>query len=232
MSPLNKFIVSRHRPYFYVIILIAAVTFTFLIQRYVHLYTTKIQQQKVAEFHQLDDLYQHLLKKSKEMEQYIALSNSHLEKNKHELHLQKETIQQLEKQLNSQQEQFASLNKDLLFYQAITQGDRPKKLQIRELVLRTDPDNSDIVHYQLVVTQGEKVNQALTGTIEIVGDMAQDEPVIIAEHSLNLRHVQLIKGQIQLLDTQVPESISVIIKQKNKTLLSQSFNWQLSPAFE
>ncbi len=228
MSSLAKFIVRQHRPYFYVSILIVSIALTFLIQRYVYLKETQVQQQKFKEYQQLDDLYQQLRSENKEMSKYILLSDTHLEDNKYELDLQKSTIQQLEKQHGLQQEQLAALNKELLFYETLTQGERPNKLQIRELHLRSDPTNSDIVHYRLVITQGKKINQALTGTIEMVSNMPQDKMITLAEHPLNLRHVQLIEGQIKIIDNDEPESITITIKQKKKTLLSQSFDWQLS----
>lgn len=232
MSSLSKFIIRQHRPYFYVAILIAAISLTFLIQRYVYLKETHIQQQQIKEYKQLNNLYQQLRNENEEMSKYILLSNSRLEDNKYELTLQKETIQQLEKQLSQQQEQLASLNKELLFYEMITQGDRPDKLQIRELNLRPDSLHSDIVHYRLVITQGKKINQALSGTIEMVSNMPQEEPIVLAEHPLHLRHVQLIEGQIKIIDQKTPTSITITIKQKKKTLLSQSFDWQLSPSSE
>ncbi|MBL1320248.1 MAG: hypothetical protein COA63_004205 [Methylophaga sp.] len=229
MSSVAKFIVRQHRPYFYVMILIASIALTFLIQRYVYLKETQVQQQKIKEYQQLNDLYQQLRNKSEEMGKYISLSDVRLESNKYELDLQKATIQQLEQQIGQQQNQLAAFNKELLFYQTITQGDRPNKLQIRELVLRSDAANSDIVHYRLVITQGKKINQALTGTIEMVSNISEEQSLVIAEHSLNLRHVQLIEGQINIIGNEIPKSITITIKQKKKTLLSQSFDWQLSP---
>jgi len=228
VSSLAKFIVRRHRPYFYVTILVVSVALTFLIQRYVYLKETQVQQQKVKEYQQLDDSYQQLRINNEEMTEHISLSDTRLESNKYELDLQKATIEQLEQQLSQQQEQLATLNKELLFYEGLTQGDRPNKLQIRELHLRSDATNSDIVHYRLVITQGKKINQALTGTIEMISEMAQDKTIILAEHPLNLRHVQLLEGQIKIIDNNEPKSITITIKQKNKTLLSQSFDWQLS----
>ncbi|MFW5426735.1 MAG: DUF6776 family protein [Methylophagaceae bacterium] len=228
MPSLAKFIVRQHRPYFYVTILIVSIALTFLVQRYVYLKETQVQQQKIKEYKQLDNLYQQLRKKNEEMSQYISVSDERLEDNKYELDLQKATIQQLEQQHSLQQEQLATLNKELLFYETLTQGERPNKLQIRELHLRSDITNSDIVHYRLVITQGKKINQALTGTIEMVSNMPQDKAITLAEHPLNLRHVQLIEGQIKIIDNDEPESITITIKQKKKTLLSQSFDWQLS----
>jgi len=227
-----KFIVRQHRPYFYVTILVVSVALTFLIQRYIYLKETQIQQQKIKEYQQLDDLYQQLRTKNEEMNEYISQSDAQLEGNKYELDLQESTIQQLEQQLSQQQEQLATLNKELLFYEGLTQGDRPNKLQIRELHLRSDVANTDIVHYQLVITQGKKINQALTGTIEMIGNMAQDKTITLAEHPLNLRHVQLIEGQIKIIDHNKPKSLTITIKQKNKILLSQSFDWQLSSTVE
>lgn len=227
VSSLRKFIIRPHRPYFYVLVLICAVALTFFIQRYLYLKATHVQQQKIKQYQQLDDAYQKLRAKNKEMREYIVQSDETLSDNKHEIDLQKETIEQLEQQLEQQQEHLFSLNKELLFYQTITQGERPNKLQIRELLLRLDPTNSDIVHYRLVITQGKKINKALSGTIKMVSNMSEQESKTIAEHPLNLRHVQLIEGQIKIIDGITPKSITITIKQKKKELLTQSFDWQL-----
>lgn len=229
MPSLAKFIVRQHRPYFYVTILIGAIALTFFIQRFIYLKETQVQQQQIKEYQQLDNLYQQLRIKSEEMSEYILLSDSRLDDNKYELDLQKATIQQLEQQQSQQQEQLAEFNKELLFYQTITQGDRPNKLQIRELLLRSDATDPDTIHYRLVITQGKKINQALTGTIEMIGNMSEEESSVIAEHPLSLRHVQLIEGQIKITNNSAPKSITITIKQKKKTLLSQSFDWQLNP---
>ena len=232
MSSVTKFIIRQHRPYVYAAILIAVVALTFFIQRYLYLKETQIQQQKIKKYQQLDDLYQQLRNKNEELGEYIVLSDARLDDNKYELELQKETIAQLGQQIGRQQRQLSDFNKELLFYQTITQGDRPNKLQIRELVLRSGDANSDIVHYRLIITQGKKINQALTGTIEMISNMSEEESTVIAEHPLNLRHVQLIEGQIKIFDDNEPKSITIIIKQKNKELLSQSFDWQLSSPTE
>ena len=232
MSSVTKFIIRQHRPYVYAAILIAVVALTFFIQRYLYLKETQIQQQKIKKYQQLDDLYQQLRNKNEELGEYIVLSDARLDDNKYELELQKETIAQLGQQIGRQQQQLSDFNKELLFYQTITQGDRPNKLQIRELVLRSGDANSDIVHYRLIITQGKKINQALTGTIEMISNMSEEESTVIAEHPLNLRHVQLIEGQIKIFDDNEPKSITIIIKQKKKELLSQSFDWQLSSPTE
>ncbi len=227
MPAVSKFIIRPHRPYYYVLILIAVVAATFFLQRYIYLKTTQLQQQKIKQYQQLDDSFQKLQTKNKEMYDYITQSKSILSNNKHEIELQKETIEQLEKQLIQQQQQLAYLNKELLFYQTIMQGDRPKKLQIRDLLLRQDPSQADIIHYQLVITQGKKINKPLNGTIKMLGNISEQESFIIAEHPLNLRHVQLIEGQIKINDGNIPKSITITIGQKKKVLLSQSFDWQL-----
>ncbi len=225
---LTKFIIRPHRPYFYVVILIIAVALTVFIQHYVYLKATQVQQQQIKQYHQLKDVYKQLKNTHEEMNETLSLNSKILDDNKHELSLQKSTIQQLEQQLIQQQQQLATLHKELLFYETITQGDRPNKLQIRDLHLRLDDTHSDIVHYRLIITQGKKINQPLTGTIEIIGDMPQQHSIAITEHPLNLRHVQLIEGQITISNNEPPESITITIKQKNKMLLSQSFNWQLT----
>lgn len=149
-----------------------------------------------------------------------------IESHQHFLAIQQATDEQLQLQLIQLQNEVVLLNKELMFYQNITQGTSDTKLQIRELHLRKDSTQADKVNYRLVITQGKRINKPITGTI-IVTLNNNDNHRIINEHSLNLRHVQVLEGQIELTDNDMPDTIIISLKRKKKKTLTQTFDWHI-----
>lgn len=47
------------------------------------------------------------------------------------------------------------------------------------------------------------------------------------EHALNLRHVQVVEGQLKIADNIEPTDITVTVQQKKKSNISQTFDWQV-----
>ena len=172
----------------------------------------------------------------------LKTKNKHIEEQKNQLKtniieqsseeaIQLATTKQLQLQLTDLQQQINSLNKDLLFYQSITQGNSSSKLQIRELHLRADPLQPELVRYRLVITQGKKINSAITGTIKIslnTDDNGAKKQHAIAQHKLNLRHVQVLEGKINMVDKINPLTIKIELIRKKQKKLSRTFDWQLS----
>lgn len=142
-----------------------------------------------------------------------------------ELNIQQATVEHLQQQLVELQDQVINLNKELLFYQNITQGATSTELQIRELHLTADAEQSDIIHYRLVITQGKNITKPVTGLVSINFDT---DPTVISEQPLNLRYVQLIEGRLKLAENSHPKSITITIKQAKKSKLSRTFDWQLT----
>tara|TARA_R110002049_G_scaffold35531_2_gene114627 strand:+ start:1477 stop:2178 length:702 start_codon:yes stop_codon:yes gene_type:complete len=142
-----------------------------------------------------------------------------------ELNIQQATVEQLQQQLVDLQDQVLTLNKELLFYQNITQGATSTELQIRELHLTADIEQSDIIHYRLVITQGKNITKPVTGLISINLDT---DSAVISEHPLNLRYVQLIEGRFKVAENSPPKSITITITQPKKSKLSRTFDWQLT----
>lgn len=70
--------------------------------------------------------------------------------------MQKVTDSQLQQDLEKLQQQLLVLNKELLFYQNITQGNVSSELQVRELHLRSVDEDPTLFHYRIVLTQGKK----------------------------------------------------------------------------
>jgi polyhydroxyalkanoate synthesis regulator phasin len=151
------------------------------------------------------------------------ISNSQL----HEIDIQQATVEELQQQLMALQDQVFTLDKELLFYQNITQGISSAKLQIRELHLTADTLKADTINYRIVITQGKQITKPMTGSVSINIDK---DPTVISKQPLNLRFVQLIEGQITIADSTSTKFITISIKKAKKTLLSRTFDWQLTPS--
>jgi hypothetical protein len=69
----------------------------------------------------------------------------------------------------------------------------------------------------LLLPKAKKVSKPLTGKILLALNTAQGEDTIdIAEHSLSLRHIQVIEGHINVTENIRPESIAIDIIQGKK----------------
>ncbi|WP_438970761.1 DUF6776 family protein [Methylophaga sp.] len=144
------------------------------------------------------------------------------------------TDSQLESELETLQEKLIQLNKELSFYQNITQGTVSSELQIRELHLRSNDENQTLFQYRIVLTQGKKITKALRGKVVLkltysTGEETQSR--LLNEHALNIRHVQVLEGTVTLTENEVPVSLQVALTQGEKTLTERTFEWDatLSP---
>jgi len=221
----SRHIIQRPKPYRTLFIIIAVAIITYAVQWFFiqdamqqQIQHREQRQEKLTSLHkkinQLTIENEHLLRRGKRYTQIQA-----------NLAIEQATIKQLRIQIKKEQQHVANLNKELLFYQSITQGNNSSKLQFRELDLRADPEHADIINYRLVITQGKKITKPMTGTINIIFNTSLNDKI---EHQLNLRYVQVIEGQIKLIDNEIPTSITVSLVQKNKTTLSKTFDWQLN----
>jgi|GEM_PF-451775 len=234
MSSLKKHVIKQPKPLRWLGFILAIITITFAIQWYANQNSSFAQLQQIKELSQQQQDLEQQLQDQISQNQQISETNTELhrvqtEQQQH-LAIQQATDQQLQQQLVELQNKVISLNKELLFYQTITQGTTSSKLQVREFQLSTDRQASDSYRYRLVVTQGQKISKALSGTIEISINSTHDgknEVITQKEHSLNLRHVQVIEGLLKIADNVEPETITVTIKQKKKTATSKTFDWQI-----
>ncbi|PHS70020.1 MAG: hypothetical protein COB23_05045 [Methylophaga sp.] len=220
MSSLDKHVIRKARPYRCAILVILTAIITYASQWFYIQQTTRYQQAIKTE--QLNDDVRQLNTKNTEL--YNTLT--HQEKS---LAIQQATNQQLQEQLDKLQNNVISLKKELVFYQTINQGNNTSKLQIRELHLRANEMEPELFHYRLVITQGKKITRPLSGSLSLTLKGMQHDKEIqsdIGEHTLSLRHVQVIEGQIKLTDMFQPTNIVVILKQ-NKQTLTRTFDWQL-----
>lgn len=236
MSSLAKHVIRRPRPYRCIVAMIIAVLLS-ISSLWLFMQQNSLRQiDKLTNLHHENErLGQQCDGKEANVQQLKEL-NSQLklnEKNhRSEVNIQIATTEQLQIQLEDLQQQLTSLNKEVLFYQSITQGDGTKKLQVREVKLHVEPNNPNFIHYRIVITQGQKINNAITGEVNILlteGSNEQAENHLVAEHALNLRHVQLLEGQIEIVNNIEPVSITIELKKNKKTTLSQTFDWHITP---
>ena len=145
--------------------------------------------------------------------------------------VQKVTNAKLLQRLNTLQDSIIELNKELSFYQNITQGTATSKLHVRELNITAAKKQSNHYHYQLVISQGKKISKPIQGqlTLSLIGQVGPDiKTISINEHQLKLRHVQVFNGQIKLPENMEPKSIKISLTQMKKTTLSKTIDWQVT----
>lgn len=143
--------------------------------------------------------------------------------------IQQGTEQELQLQLTELQAQVMNLKKELMFYQNITQGNSTSKLQVRETFI-SKTELPDVYRYRIVITQGKKVSKPITGKVKLALKTDNDEKNSdIAEHNLNLRHIQVIEGSVNIAENITPEAITIKITQGKKTRLNETIKWQISP---
>lgn len=224
MASWDNYVIRPHRPFrcFFTVFIVAILLS--IGQWFWHTkfssHQTALEIEKIQLAEQLVDL----------QTRYQALSESQNSLQQAETMHQSKT-EQLENRLQQLQQKVFDLNKELLFYQNITQGNTTSELQVRELQLAADSDNPLLMRYRLVITQGENISEAITGAIVV--SLAPDqeskasESTMIAEHGLNLRHVQVVEGTFEMsANAAIPDQIDVRLKQGDKTLASRSFEWK------
>lgn len=229
MSSLDKYVIHQAKPYRFAIFMLIAIIIT-AISVWFYLKEDSITlQQNLLFLEQNLDLSRQNSQQLNDERLNLREQNKQLNDTTHiqlqELNIQQATVEQLQQQLAELQDQVISLNKELLFYQNITQGVTSSELQIRELHLTADTEQSDIIHYRLVITQGKSITKPLTGSVRINLDT---DATAISEHPLNLRYVQLIEGEVKITNNNYPKSITVTITQAKKPKLSRTFDWQLT----
>lgn len=219
---LAKHVIHQPKPHRKVVLIIIVAAITYAVQWFFY------QEQFAQKQERIEQLTAEISRLQKHNQQFTVTSEQHYS----QLSLEQATTGQLRKELAQLQEQVLTLNKDLSFYQSITQGSSSSKLQIRELHLRTDEHQAGLIRYRLVISQGRKVNKPITGTISLMlnndNNGTMEQHALESQH-LNLRHLQVIEGKINITDITTPTTLTVDIIQNKKITLSQTFDWKLTP---
>jgi len=174
-----------------------------------------------------------LSKQNDELKKQFAVLTENLQDHEQAFAIQKVTHEVLQHRLATLQDKVIDLNRELDFYQNITQGNTSTKLQIRELTLTADDKYGNRFNYRLVISQGQKITKPVTGTIKLLITGKKDdkeETTVITEHQLKLRHVQVLNGQIRLAGSMEPKTVKVTLKQNKKITLSKDFDWKITPS--
>jgi len=232
---LKKHIIHQPKPYRRVLITFIAMLISSSTVWYYMQSTNKEQQQKFEQRQQLLESYSEQLRDKDKSLLELSSNNKELHSKTIEqqsaIEIQAVTTQQLQLQQVTLQEEITTLKKELLFYQSVTQGNNSSDLQIRELHLNTTDIRDDIIRYRIVITQGKKISKPIKGsvnislTLESNGDTSEQ---LLGEHTLNLRHVQVLEGQLKLAQDTTPQSLTVVLTKSNKKVLSRTFDWQQS----
>lgn len=193
------------------------------------------RSQQLDKLESLQSQHQQLLQENQRLSERNHALQSELD-NIHQMQaMQKATDSQLETDLQALQDKLIELNKELLFYQNITQGNVSSELQIRELHLRPLTDDPSSFSYRIVLTQGKRITKAIKGdvllTLNLSGD-SNGHSRLVETHDLKIRHVQVIEGTVKLAENETPESLRVMLRQSDKTLTERTFKWEVaaSPA--
>ncbi|MCB2428017.1 DUF6776 family protein [Methylophaga pinxianii] len=231
-SPLDNYVIQPKRPRRFIFWITFAVIVTGLLQWYWFNHDSgeksRLLDQNKLMTEQIASLKTQLMQQteaSQNMQQVQAMHQA--------------TVQQLQNRLEQLQKKVIELDKELLFYQNITQGNSTSELQIRDLQIRPDPENTAQLRYRLAITQGKNLSEPITGEVIIKlqetegeGDKAKVTDLNVTEHPLNLRHVQVIEGVFNMSELKTPQQISVSLRQKDKTLVSRTFDWQTDPPID
>lgn len=221
MSLLHPHEIRQRRPFRCLLWMAMIVLLVIVGQWYYHRHISVQQAQLRAENRQLTAELAELQTKYQALSQ-IRNSNEQIQA------IHQATTTQLESRLQQLQQKVIDLNRELLFYQNVTQGIGSSELQVRELQLRVDSSDTTQLRYRLVLTQGDNISEPISGEV-VVGLQADtdipDKTDIIGEHGLNLRYVQVIEGSF-VRPANAPTQMVVTLTQKGKTLTTRAFNWQ------
>lgn len=225
-SPLDNYVIQPRRPLRVVIGLLTVIVLTVFFQWY---WFNRDGSEKTR----LTLENQQLLEQVAQLEQQLMQQTEALQNQQQVQTMHQTTVQQLQNQLLQLQNKTIELDKELLFYQNITQGNSSSELQIRDFQLRADTENAAQFRYRLVITQGKNIAEPITGEVVIQLQKIQSEneeaktvELATLEHPLNLRHVQVVEGTLNLSELATPEQIHISLVQNNKTLVAQTFDWQ------
>ena len=225
----KPYVIHHRRPYRTLLILLITLAISAAILWY---WTTQWQNEQNAQITALKEQNEQLHAENQNLLEQNKLLTAQVNDISRMQAMQDATDSQLQSNLERLQNQVIELNKELLFYQNITQGNASSELQIRELHLRPNPDNPSQYFYRIVITQGKKISKAIKGDVLVALQFNDDKakPRLINTHGLKLKHVQVLEGTLNIEQNEQPKSLKIELKQGKKTLTTRTFNWELAPS--
>lgn len=224
----HPYILHLHHPVRVLIGLVLIITLMILGIRYWVLNTTESQTKELIELNKAHKLLKQDLETVNEQQSALM---KELDNTRHAYALLTETNRQLQAELADTHHTILQLNKELLFYQNVTQGNVGTELQARELRVQATPNNPQQYSYRIVLTQGKKVTKPLTGTVVLSLTFKDGSSrTLETTHDIQIRHVQVVEGMLKLADNETPETIHVQLKQKKKIISKRDFSWEVVSA--
>ena len=225
----KPYVIHHRRPYRTLLILLITLAISAALLWY---WTTQWQNEQNAQITALKEQNEQLHAENQNLLEQNKLLTAQVNDISRMQAMQDATDSQLQSNLERLQNQVIELNKELLFYQNITQGNASSELQIRELHLRPNPDNPSQYFYRIVITQGKKISKAIKGDVLVALQFNDDKatPRLINTHGLKLKHVQVLEGTLNIEQNEQPKSLKIELKQGKKTLTTRTFNWELAPS--
>ena len=147
----KPYVIHHRRPYRTLLILLITLAISAALLWY---WTTQWQNEQNAQITALKEQNEQLHAENQNLLEQNKLLTAQVNDISRMQAMQDATDSQLQSNLERLQNQVIELNKELLFYQNITQGNASSELQIRELHLRPNPDNPSQYFYRIVITQG------------------------------------------------------------------------------
>ena len=225
----KPYVIHHRRPYRTLLILLITLAISAALLWY---WTTQWQNEQNAQITALKEQNEQLHAENQNLLEQNKLLTAQVNDISRMQAMQDATDSQLQSNLERLQNQVIELNKELLFYQNITQGNASSELQIRELHLRPNPDNPSQYFYRIVITQGKKISKAIKGDVLVALQFNDDKakPRLINTHGLKLKHVQVLEGTLNIEQNEQPKSLKIELKQGKKTLTTRTFNWKVTPS--
>lgn len=228
----RPYIIHHRRPYRCLMFILLSLVLCLSVIGY---WGQQWQKRQIDKLETLQTQHQQLLEENRRLSEQNQALTTQVDDSKQMQAMRQATDSQLETELEALQQQVISLNKELLFYQNITQGNASSELQVRELHLRPATDDPSSFIYRIVLTQGKRITKPITGevllTLNLKGQQ-EGHSRLVEQSALNIRHVQVLEGTVKLTENERPDSLRVLLRQSDKTLIDTTFNWQdtVSPA--
>jgi len=228
----RPYIIHHRRPYRCLMFILLSLVLCLSVIGY---WGQQWQKQQIDKLETLQTQHQQLLEENRRLSEQNQALTTQIDDSKQMQAMRQATDSQLETELEALQQQVISLNKELLFYQNITQGNVSSELQVRELHLRPATDDPSSFIYRIVLTQGKRITKPITGEVLLTLNLkgkGEGHSRLVEQSALNIRHVQVLEGTVKLTENEQPDSLRVLLRQSDKTLIDTTYNWQdtVSPA--